>query len=177
MAAGHTAALDRFAALIVETTGLSEDRGTSTFRQANYRLDLADLPDQGCHRTFHVLYGGAAPHPSRGGGYGGSLVDDILTVRVQVAYLEAGGSVNMGTVTAPETADRRGIDRLAAEDLNRLRQRLETPNNPDNRDFDSTGITEIHWDGTERRAPTAGSGKVIFEMAFRVWVRHATVGD
>jgi len=177
MAAGHAAALDRIATLIAATTGLTEDRGTSTFREANYRLDFSDQPDQNCHRMFHVLYQGASPHPSRGGAMGGSLVDDVLDVRVQVAYFEAGGSVNTGTATAPETADRRGIDRLAAEDLNIIRQRLENPNNPDNRDFANTGINEIHWTGTTRRDKNPGSAKVIFEVALTLWMRHARIAS
>lgn len=167
MAAGPVAAFDKIAALVASTSlSIVDNSGRDTLERLNARLDFDDVEDTAVHRRFHVSFAGMENHPE--GRFAGTLTDSYLTVTVQVGYYEGGGDVQVQPTDSAYTSDRHGVDRMAMEDLDRMRQHVE---NPDNYAVSTTGIQLISWQGT-RRLPLS-SRKRIYETTFRVWIEHA----
>lgn len=163
MPAGHQAAFDRVVTLVASTASLSDDfSGVTTFARYPSRLELADEPSPGIHRRYHVVFESAEPYGATGGRFTGTLTDDYVTVEVQVAYYEGGGDVT--TVGG----EQHGVDRTAVDDLNRMRQHVE---HPDNYDQANTGIQLVLWQGTRRMS--SPSGMRIYASKFRLWVEQA----
>lgn len=161
MAAGLQAALDRVTALVASTASLADDgSGRTAFERAPSRVALLAGPDQGVHRRFHVLYGGS--QSVSGGRFACSYTDTYVDLVVEVGYYQGGGS--RGTVGG----EQHGVDRLAADDLDRLRQHVEHPTNYDTA---NTGIQLIEWTGTKLAA--LKDERRVYEVSFRVWVEHA----
>lgn len=163
MPAGHQAAFDRVVTLVASTTSLAADSsGVTTFARYPSRLELADEASLGIHRRYHVIFETAEPFDGTGGRFTGTLTDDYITVEVQVAYYEGGGNV-MTT-----GGEQHGVDRTAVDDLNRLRQHVE---HPDNYDQANTGIQLVRWRGTRRiSSPT---GMRIYASKFQLWIEQA----
>lgn len=158
---GHVTAYDRFVAILDGYILAAPDMGIDRLAEYPYRLDLEDIEESGCHRTFHVVYSGSQPFEGNGGTFAGNILDDQILLKVQVAYFVGGGGMLTG--------DRQEVDRLAADDLNRIRQILQHPVNYDSA---NTGIANVQWEGTTVAVDEIGSHKRVYELSFRVHVRH-----
>lgn len=164
MPAGFQAAYDRVTTLVGTTASLLADgSGETALTRHPSRLDLADMPDTAVHRRFHVLYEGEQPFGGSGGRFAGNLTDSYALFVVQIGYYEGGGDV------VNTQGERRSIERVAMDDLNRIRQHVE---HPDNYDVGTTGIQLVTWQGTRRLPPRDGQRRRIYEMTFRLWVEH-----
>lgn len=170
MPAGPQAVLERFVTLLADYSLSSTSHGVSTLREALYDRDLANEAPSAIHRTFQVIYDSARDFGGTGGQFSGDTIDDLLLLRVQVAFHLAGGTVPDANNSLE--ADRSGTDALAAGDMNRVRQRLC---NPVNYDGDNTGIVLVGWRGTRNVERDAAKQVAVYEAAFEVHVRHAVV--
>lgn len=165
---GARLAFDQIATTIIATPSLLvDDSGVTTFARYPSRFDLDDGPDTGIHRRFHLTYEGEDVFAGTGGRFVGNVTDSYVTFAVQVAYFEGGGDA------VATQGERHSIDRVAMDDLNRIRQRVE---HPDQYDAATTGIQLITWLGTRRLAVKPGTARRIYEIRFRVWIEHARLG-
>ena len=162
MPAGHQAAFDRVVTLVASTASLADDSsGVTAFSRHPSRLELAQDAAPGLHRRYHVVFDAADPFDGTGGTFAGTLTDDYLSVEVQVAYYEGGGDL---TAVAGE---QHGVDRTAMDDLNRIRQHVE---HPDNYDQGNTGIQLVRWLGVRRLSSPPGLR--VYGIKFRLWIEH-----
>ena len=167
MSAGHQAAFDGITTLVASTASLLDDNsGIASFVRAPSRLDLIDQSDASIHRQFHVIYDGSQQFGGTGGSFSGSVLDDFALFTIQIGYYEGGGDISS------VFGERHSIDRVAMDDLDRVRQHIMHPNNFNGL---STGICNVEWTGTSRLAEGAGTARRIYQMTIRVWIRHSTL--
>lgn len=170
MPAGPQAAYDRCVTLLSGYAMAAASHGVAALREAEYDFALSEEPSLDLHRRFQVIYDTAQAIGGEGGQFSGDLLDDILNVRVQVSYFMGGGTrTDSG---AGYEANRSGIDSIAADDMNRVRQRLC---HPDNWSSSTTGIQIIHWQGTRNIVRDHRRQLAVYEASFGVQLRHAVI--
>lgn len=164
---GFAQSYDRMVTLVGTVPNLPAYAGTTAFTPEPRRMALAEREEPGITRRFHVIGNAQDAMPHEGGAFSGNVRDDRFSIKVQVAYYVAGGEARTGG--AATSSDEAGIDRVAMDDLNRLRQHLQ---NPANFDAVTTGILHVRWNGTNPLPRPATSRVQVYEIDLTLTVRH-----